>query len=100
MKQLMALSLVVFLGSPFFGYAIMNTLAGETEGLAVNKYYTSIEIQQGDSLWSVAGTYLENSRMTTSQYVKELKTINGLKEDTIHSGQYLTIMYFAADSDR
>ncbi|WP_313154105.1 LysM peptidoglycan-binding domain-containing protein [Lacrimispora sp.] len=99
MKQLIALSLVVLLGSHFFGNSIMNALAGETEGPAVDKYYTSIEIQKGDSLWSIAGTYLENSGMTTAQYVKELKNINGLKEDTIHSGQYLTVMYFATDSD-
>jgi LysM repeat protein len=99
MKQLIALSLVVLLGSHFFGNSIMNALAGETEGPAVDKYYTSVEIQKGDSLWSIAGTYLENSGMTTAQYVKELKNINGLKEDTIHSGQYLTVMYFSTDSD-
>ncbi|ADL04588.1 LysM peptidoglycan-binding domain-containing protein [Lacrimispora saccharolytica] len=99
LKQLIALSLVVFLGSHFFGHSIMNALAEETEAPAIEKYYTSIEIQKGDSLWSIAATYLENSGMTTAQYVKELKNMNGLKEDTIHSGQYLTVMYFAADTD-
>ncbi len=94
MKQLIALSLVVLLGSHFFGNSIMNALAGETAIPALEKYYTSIEIQKGDSLWSIAGTYLENSGMTTAQYVKELKNINGL-----HSGQYLTVVYFASDSD-
>ncbi|MFV0242739.1 MAG: LysM peptidoglycan-binding domain-containing protein [Lacrimispora sphenoides] len=84
-KQLIALSLVVLLGSHFFGNSIMNALAGETEIPVLEKYYTSIEIQKGDSLWSIAGTYLENSGMTTAQYVKELNNINGLKEDTIHS---------------
>lgn len=98
-KQLIALSLIVFLGSHFFGHSIMNALAGETEAPAREKYYTSIEIQKGDSLWTIAGSYLENSGMTTAQYVKELKNMNGLKEDTIHSGQYLTVMYFAPDSD-
>ena len=31
--------------------------------------------------------------MSTADYVTELKNINGLKEDVIHSGQHLTIMY-------
>ena len=30
---------------------------------------------------------------TASDYVAELKSMNGLKEDVIHSGQHLTIMY-------
>ncbi|WP_077610848.1 cell division suppressor protein YneA [Clostridium sp. Marseille-P2415] len=98
-KQLITLSLVVLLGSHFFGNSLMNALAGEVETQAIDKYYTSIEIQKGDSLWSIAGRYGENSGMTTAQYVKELKNMNGLKEDTIHSGQYLTVMYFVTDSD-
>ncbi len=98
-KQLTALSLIVLLGSHFFAHSIINVLAGETQAPAMEKYYTSLEIQKGDSLWTIAGSYLENSGMTTAQYVKELKNMNGLKEDTIHSGQYLTVMYFVPDSD-
>lgn len=99
MKQLVMLVLVVLLGSCFFGHSLMNVLAGEDETQAPEKYYTSIQIQKGDSLWSIAGKYGESSGMTTSQYIKELKNINGLKEDTIHSGHYLTVMYFETDSD-
>lgn len=97
-KKLMAPSLIVLLGLYLFGIFIMNALAGETRSPAMEKYYTSIEIQKGDSLWSIAEEYLENSGMTVAQYVKELKNINGLKEDTIHSGQYLAVMYFSSDS--
>lgn len=99
MKQLVMLALVVLLGSCFIGHSLMNVLAGEDEARIAEKYYTSIEIQKGDSLWSIAGKYGENSGLTTSQYIKELKNINGLKEDTIHSGHYLTVMYFVMDSE-
>ena len=57
------------------------------------KYYTSIEIQKGDTLWGIADEYAESCRMSTTDYVAELKSMNGLKEDVIHSGQHLTIMY-------
>lgn len=98
-KQFIILSLVVLLGSHFLGHSLLNALAGEVETQSADKYYTSIQIQKGDSLWSIAGKYGENSGLTTAQYVKELKNMNGLKEDTIHSGHYLTVMYFITDPD-
>jgi cell division protein YceG involved in septum cleavage len=95
MKKLLAiLALVVLIGSNFFGHSLMNALADETEQIEMVKYYTSVQIERGDSLWSIAGKYIENSGMTTADYVKELKNMNGLREDIIHSGQYLTVMYF------
>ncbi|MFT4105844.1 MAG: LysM peptidoglycan-binding domain-containing protein [Lacrimispora sp.] len=99
MKQLITLSIIVLLGAGFLGNSIMNTMAGEMEREAAEKYYTSIEIQRGESLWSISERYRENSGLTTAQYMKELKNMNGLKEDIIHSGQYLTVMYFITDSD-
>lgn len=94
MKQLIMLTLTVLLGSHFCGHSLMNVLAGEVGTPSLEKYYTSIEIKNGDSLWSIAGRYAENSGMTTAQYVRELKSMNRLKEDTIHSGQHLTVAYF------
>lgn len=98
MKRLVLLSLVVLLGSWFFGHSLMNVLAEEVEKEPVEKYYTSIRIEKGDSLWSIAGRYGSNSGLTTAQYVAELKSMNRLKDDLIHSGQYLTIMYFVPHS--
>ena len=73
--------------------SLMNALADETELPESQKYYTSIEIQKGDTLWGIADEYAESCRMSTTDYVAELKSMNGLKEDVIHSGQHLTIMY-------
>lgn len=94
MKQLIMLTLAVLLGAYFCGHSLMNALAGEVGTPLLEKYYTSIEIRNGDSLWSIADQYVENSGMSTAQYVQELKNINRLGEDTIHSGRYLTVAYF------
>lgn len=94
MKQLITLSLIVLVCSCIFGKSLMNTLAGESDTSLVNKYYTSIEIKKGDTLWSIAGKYSENSGLSRTQYLKKLKDMNGLREDQIQSGQYLTVMYF------
>ena len=86
MKKLMiTMALVVLILSNVCGHSLMNALADETELPESQKYYTSIEIQKGDTLWGIADEYAESCRM--------LKSMNGLKEDVIHSGQHLTIMY-------
>lgn len=58
------------------------------------KYYTSIEIQSGDTLWSIASEIAVAYDLDTRECVKELKFMNNLKDDTIHSGNYLTIFYY------
>ena len=32
--------------------------------------------------------------MSTEEYVKELKRMNSLRSDTIHKGQFLTVVYY------
>lgn len=96
-KWLMILVAVVMISSGIFGHSLMSTMAEEGRSPAIHRYYTSIEISQGDTLWSLAHKYSKNSGMTTRQYVNELKAMNNLKEDTIYIGQYLTVVYFSED---
>ena len=96
MKKLFFLiAVAVMLSSSFFGHNLMSAMAEEPEAANYYKYYTSIEIEEGDSLWTIAEQYREHSGKTTRDYVKELKSINGLGEDTIHAGNYLTVFYYA-----
>ncbi|WP_394522100.1 LysM peptidoglycan-binding domain-containing protein [Lacrimispora sp. JR3] len=96
-RHLIVLLLITLLGSRAFGSFPVKNSAAAFDAEAIERYYTSIQIRQGDSLWSIAGKYKGNSGLTVEQYVKELKNINGLKEDTIHSGHYLTVMYFTPE---
>ena len=58
------------------------------------KYYTSITIEYGESLWSIAQKYC-NETEEPSHYVEELKKINGLSEETIHAGNNLVVYYYS-----
>lgn len=58
------------------------------------KYYTSIEIQSGDTLWSIASEIADTYGLDTRTCVKELMFMNNLKNDTIHAGNYLTVFYY------
>ena len=65
---------------------------------ASTKYYTSIEIEKGDTLWSIAESYITPEYPNTQAYVEEIKEINNLGDDDIHSGQYLMIPYFSSEN--
>lgn len=59
------------------------------------KYYTSIEIHSGDTLWSIADDYITDDYEDMNAYITEICSINHISEDEIHSGQYITIPYYS-----
>lgn len=61
-----------------------------------NKYYKSIVIEEGDSLWSIAKEYMGTGYDGVEEYIDELKSMNGLGSDTIHTGQHLVVTYNSA----
>lgn len=93
MKKLIATCFIMllFLGL-FMGRTVFTSMA--TEELHAEPYYKSIQIREGDNLWTIAAQYKDKSSMTTSDYVNCLIRMNSLKNDTIHTGQHLTVVYF------
>ena len=92
-KPFIFLSLGAVVGCTFFGIFLMNVLAKEPPGPETTSYYTCIRIQPGDTLWSIAEVYTEGTDIAVEDYVKQLKQMNRMGEDTIHEGNYLTVMY-------
>ena len=60
------------------------------------KYYTSIEIQPGDTLWDLADEYLENYE-SKEVYIKEVSQLNSIKNGKIISGQNLIMPYYSTE---
>lgn len=61
------------------------------------KYFKSIEIECGDTLWSIAEEYMSYEYDSTMDYIEELKSMNGLTSDTIHEGNSLVIAYYSEE---
>lgn len=61
----------------------------------LKKYYKTITIESGDTLWSIAKEYKSGSYKNTKEYVNELMSMNQLTSDEIISGQKLLVAYFA-----
>ena len=59
-----------------------------------HKYYTSISIEPGDTLWSIACTFSDGHYSSIQEYIDEVKILNNLTSDTIHANEYLLVPYF------
>lgn len=65
---------------------------------SVQKYYTSIEVEPEDTLWSIADTYMSEEYGDRSDYIAEIRRLNQIDENQIHSGQHLVIPCYFDES--
>lgn len=59
------------------------------------KYYTSYQIQLGDTLTSIAQEHIKDSNISTSDYIDEVMKNNKLSDDEITSGKKIIIAYYS-----
>lgn len=57
------------------------------------KYYKSIVIQPGDTLWELAEEYMTDDFDSIPEYLDALMTVNHLNDDNIQEGQNLIVAY-------
>lgn len=94
-KTLILLALLfIMVISGTFGANLMQVMAVEEDNTQYNKYYTCIRLEEGDTLWTIAERYGANSGKSREDYVRELRSMNSLLDDTIHVGNYLTVSYY------
>ena len=95
---IVVLTTCVIIGGVLLGSSIMASGRSEaSDDHTAFKYYTSIQIEHGDTLWSIASTHMSPEYDTIQDYIAEVKELNQLGPDDIHSGQYLTIPYYSSE---
>lgn len=76
----------------------ISTQASELEHGTEYKYFKSIEVTKGDTLWSIAKENMDkNHYKSVSEYVNEIKIMNAMKSDSIVSGSYIIIPYYSTE---
>ncbi len=56
------------------------------------KVYTSVQVEPGDTLWSIAEKY---AGIDTRAFVSEVAEINGIvNSSSLRAGTYLTVFYY------
>lgn len=94
MLSIMTICLVVTLSFTINGF-LSNAKSG-TDGVEF-KYYKSIIVDQGDTLWSIATENMNERYDNTAELVKEIMQMNGLTDDGITAGSYLVVPYYSAE---
>ena len=65
-------------------------IAHADQAVTYDKSFISIEIENGDTLTTIAQAYAV-SEAEYEDYIQEVMQINNLKNDTIHAGCYLMV---------
>lgn len=58
------------------------------------KYFTSITVETGDTLYTIAEKYYTEEYKSIESYISEIKRVNGIRSDYIQQGAFLTIPYY------
>lgn len=87
------LAVLLTLLSLFF---VTKALAAQDGSFPV-KTVTSVCIQPGDSLWSIAEEFYTPECGNFQDYIMEIKRSNSLKGDTIHVGAYIIVPYYTTE---
>ncbi len=70
--------------------------AQEDRAEVTYKYFTSHEVENGDTLWSIALEHIDYSYYNCVQdYIDEVIDINNMSNDTVRVGQNIVIPYFS-----
>ncbi|MFQ9515423.1 MAG: LysM peptidoglycan-binding domain-containing protein [Eubacterium sp.] len=95
-KILLTVSFVMLLAMAVFtSVRLVNVDAMSSENEPLYKYYTSYEIQPGDTLTSIAEKYTVNTQQSVPEYVEEIRENNNLNTDNIVSGKKIIIAYYS-----
>lgn len=88
-KTVVTLSLILFLSLTF------TTKVNADNEVHYYKYYQSYTVQNGDTLWKIAGKFAHDE--TRKSYINEVITLNEMCGTYIVAGQKLVIPYYSTE---
>lgn len=91
-KIMLAIGLII---SFIFAFMVYSNRAVAENSRPVYTYYTSYEIQPGDTLWTIADQFMSPEVSDKEAFIENIKDINHIGGDNITAGKYLVIEYFS-----
>lgn len=96
MRRKMILFLVIAFAF-LAGFIFFSSLSKAESSRPIYTYYTSYQIQDDDTLWSIADKYMTVENSDKSAFIKNIKSMNHMLDDNIKAGDYLIIEYQSYD---
>lgn len=92
-RQLKHVALIITALVIIAGGVLIGVKSAKAASPVGEKVYTSIQVKEGDTLWSIAQNFVEGD---VRDYIEELKDINGIvNERSLKAGSYITVFYFS-----
>ena len=97
-RGLLAIAIIVIVSLGILLGSSINALASSEKDIAsYNKYYVSIRVESGDTLWTIADEYVDGFNISKSDYINEVCIINEISENEIHAGDYIVVPYYSQE---
>jgi len=88
---------MLFLGV-YIGSSKVAQVEAKSKEAARDKFYTTILVEEGDTLWAIADEYMTAEYEDRDSFMDEVRKMNHLTGSMIQSGSTLLIPYYA-DAD-
>lgn len=97
-KGIIAIVFIIIVAVGILLGSSMNTLASSEKDISsYNKYYVSIQVESGDTLWTIADEYIDGFNIEKTDYIEEICEINEISKDDIHAGDYIVVPYYSSE---
>lgn len=94
---LTGMAIVLVLGLALSYRALLSHANTEIDNISY-KYFTSIQIEPGDTLWSLADRYADREHYASrDQYITEVMTMNHMSGEELSAGDYLILPYYSPE---
>ena len=94
---ILILTLITITCIVFLMLSVRSAEAEKREDAERYKYYTSIVVDPGESLWSIAEEHMTEEYANVYDYVSEIAEINHLKSEYLEAGRELCIPYYSSE---
>ena len=95
-KRFLAIIAIVIISlGILLGTGIRALASSSADVASYNKYYTSIRVEAGDTLWKIADVYTDDFSIDKQEYITEVCQLNSICEDEIHTGDYIVVPYYS-----
>ena len=88
---------IVILVTLLFSIILFTNKAAAENSREVYTYYTSYQIQSGDTLWTIADKFMGPDYTDKKDFIENIKSLNHLGDDQITEGKFLVIEYSSYD---
>ena len=96
-KRIIAIAIIIMVSLGILLGTGISALASNDKTVGSYKYYKSICIEEGDTLWDIADEYIAGTDMSHDDYIQEICELNNIYKNEIHAGEYIIVSYYSSD---